>query len=132
MLIEPVPIRTRASAGGSGEGVAERGRPTRAERGKRAGIMLLVGLGVALLFLPIPLIHLFGLFFFLVVALLAGQRLMTGAVLRSARGTCGSCGREGRYFVGLGWRPFRLPVKTSCPHCAIALTLEAPGPPSPV
>jgi uncharacterized protein (DUF983 family) len=77
------------------------------------------------LLLPVPLVHLFGIAFFLGMAYLAVRRMLSRAVLHGARGVCPACGQEGRFFVGFGGRPFRLPVGTSCGACAIGLRLEA-------
>lgn len=44
-------------------------------------------------------------------------------VVRGGGGSCPGCGQEGSFFVGLGASRFRLPISTSCRHCAMALTL---------
>ncbi len=88
-----------------------------------AGRTVLMGLVIGLLFLPVPLIHLFGLFAFLASLGLAVHRFGTRTALRQAGGACPGCGQEGPFFVGLGGSRFRLPITTSCRHCAMALTL---------
>jgi hypothetical protein len=88
-----------------------------------AGRTALIGLVIGLLFLPVPLIHLFGVFAFLVSLGLAVRRFGTRTALRQAGGACPGCGQDGRFFVGLGSSRFRLPTTTSCSHCAMALTL---------
>jgi hypothetical protein len=56
---------------------------------------------------------------------LAFKTLGTTSVLRSAKGHCPACGKEGSFFLGLGWRTAKFPASTSCRHCSIGLTLTA-------
>lgn len=89
----------------------------------RAGRIVLIGLVIGLVFLPIPLIHLFGVMVFLASLVLALHRFRTRRAVRGAGGHCPGCGQEATFFVGLGTSRFRLPISTSCRHCAMALTL---------
>lgn len=93
----------------------------------RAGRTVAIGLVVGLLFLPVPLIHLFGVFVFLATVGLAVRQLRTVRVLVRAGGVCPGCGAEGTFFVGFGGGRFRLPLATSCRQCAMALALEYPS-----
>lgn len=88
-----------------------------------AGRTALIGLGLGLVFLPIPLIHLFGVMVFIGSLVLAVRRFQTRRAIRGAGGSCPGCHQEGSFFVGLGTSRFRLPISTSCRHCAMALTL---------
>jgi hypothetical protein len=129
MKIIEVPVRIRASNGRSGgKGVALVAMPPLLRRIRKAGILFAIGLGGGLLFLPIPLIHLFGLIFFLAMSALAARRMISTSVLKGARGVCPSCGKEGSYFVGFGGKRLRWPVSASCPHCNVGLGLEPEEP----
>jgi len=120
-----VPVRIRAENGGvAGSGEVEYAKPSLGRRARKAGALILVGLGCGLLLLPIPLIHLFGVIFFLVMCALAARRLSSRNVLKSARGRCPSCNAVGTYFVGFGGRRLAFPIVTSCPRCHISLELE--------
>ncbi len=89
------------------------------------GVMTLLGSVVlAALFLPIPLMHLAGIPIVLAGVFFATRRVRSAKVLRSARGTCPSCGEDTSCFVGFGGTPYKLPLKTSCTHCARSLVLE--------
>lgn len=116
-----------ASGRGDGAGAIEFARPSTGARLARAGVLFLVGLGGGLLLLPVPLLHLMGLFFFLVLSGLAAKKVVTRRVLRGASGTCPGCEGEGRFFVGFGGRAVKFPIKTHCKHCHVALRLWPPS-----
>ncbi|MBA3345992.1 MAG: hypothetical protein H0T44_11990 [Gemmatimonadales bacterium] len=88
----------------------------------RAGIVLGAGLAVALIALPIPLVH-----FVLVPAglligiVLAGMRVSQREIFSSAEGVCPYCGTHRR--LGVAGRVFRLPRKVFCSNCQRALEL---------
>lgn len=124
MPSDRIQVRVRASTGAVGVGAVAVGHPTLARRALWAGLLLAAGLAAAVLLLPVPLAHFFGIAFFFGMAYLAARRLMSRTVLREASGVCPACGQEGRFFVGFGGRPFRLPVGTSCGACAMGLRLE--------
>ncbi len=120
-----VPVRIRAENGGAaGSGEVEYAKPSLRRRVWKAGALVLLGLGCGLLLLPIPLIHFFGVIFFLAMCALAARRLSSRNVLKGARGRCPSCNAEAAYFVGFGGRRLAFPVVTSCPQCHINLELE--------
>lgn len=104
MVVEQLPLTTRLA---------------------RAGLFLALGAGIGTLLLPVPLIRLFGVMFFLGMSFLAVRRLSGRTVVRSAKGRCPSCQAEEEYFVGTGWRRLAYPVSTTCPHCHVTLELEA-------
>lgn len=120
-----MPVAIRAEDGhAGGRGDVEVSRPPLTHRLVRAALLAAVGLVVGVLLLPIPLIHLVGVMFFLVMLGLAARRAVARTVLRRAHGRCPSCGTEGSYFVGFGGRALKFPVKTSCPSCKLGLELS--------
>jgi hypothetical protein len=120
-----LPVHIRAEDGhGGGAGEVEVAKPPLRRRLWKAGLLFLVGLGAGVLLLPIPLIHLFGVMFFLGMSTLAARRLLSRSVLKGAHGTCPSCNADGDYFVGMGGRRLAFPIVTSCPHCHVELQLE--------
>ena len=119
----PVTIRAQdGQSGGAGEVLV--GKPPFRRRLWKAGVLFLLGAGIGGLLLPVPVIHLFGILFFLGMSGLAARRLISRTVLKAARGTCPSCRAEGEFFIGMGARPLRFPVASTCPHCHIGLELE--------
>ena len=124
-----IPVRIRAQDGKEGgAGELAYARPGLRRRLWKSGLLFLVGLGCGVLLLPIPLIHLFGVMFFLAMSGLAVRRLVSRTVLKGARGRCPSCQAEGPYFVGFGGRRLAFPVVTSCPRCNVRLELEPATP----
>ena len=96
---------------------------TPAERLKRAAVLLGVFLAVALVALPIPIIHLFLVPGALLLGLmLSARRLGQGQVFRGVKGRCPFCGTEQTFSI-VG--PFRLPRQVHCGHCQRALMIEA-------
>jgi hypothetical protein len=97
---------------------------TYGERLRRAGIALAAGCALALIALPIPLVH-----FVLVPGALflgiifAAVRLRQGEIIRSAEGSCPYCGTHQR--LGLAGRVFRLPREVFCERCSRPLDLGA-------
>ena len=97
---------------------------TTGQRLRRAGVALAAGGALALIALPIPLVHfvlvpgalLLGLIF-------AALRLNQRQVIRSAEGACPYCGTHQR--LGLAGRVFRLPREVFCEKCRRPLDLEA-------
>jgi len=83
-----------------------------------------IGLGGGLLLLPVPIIHLFGIVFFLGMTGLAAKGLVSAQVLAGAEGSCPSCGATGALYVGMGGRRVRFPVASTCPKCNVALELS--------
>lgn len=124
-LVNEIPVRVRASNGESRDDAWIRRRllPFRQrllEAGKFAGLGLVGGAVI----LVIPLIHLLGIIFALVLSCLAAARLRTTAVVETAGGTCPRCKQPEKFFVGLGRRRFQLPTTASCERCGVELTLD--------
>lgn len=92
------------------------------ERMIRAAVGLGAGLAIALVALPIPLVHLVlvpgALLLGLVLALI---RLQQREIIRSAEGSCPYCGTRQR--LGVAGRVFRLPREVFCTNCRRALDL---------
>jgi hypothetical protein len=94
------------------------------ERLTRAAVGLGAGLAVALIALPIPLVH----FVLVPGALLLGLilaliRVRQREIIRSAEGSCPYCGTRQR--LGVAGRVFRLPREVFCGNCRRSLELEA-------
>ncbi|HEV7365425.1 MAG TPA: hypothetical protein VGN76_06235 [Gemmatimonadales bacterium] len=97
---------------------------TLADRLKRAGTIFGLGVVLALIAIPIPIVH----FILVPGALLVGAvlaliRLGQAEVFRTARGRCPFCGTEQSFSV-MG--RFRLPKKLYCSSCQRQLLLEEP------
>jgi hypothetical protein len=97
---------------------------TLADRVKRAATIFGLGMVLALIAIPIPLVH-----FILVPAALLGAavlaivRLGQAEVFRTASGRCPFCGKEQSFSV-MG--RFKLPKKLFCSSCQRQLLLEEP------
>lgn len=95
---------------------------SRAERLRRAGLILGWFLLVALIAIPIPIVH----FVLVPGSLILGIVLATGSLrhgelFRQAHGSCPFCGAE-QSFTVMG--RFRLPKTLHCATCHRALVLE--------
>jgi hypothetical protein len=93
-----------------------------AERIKRAAIVFGAFVAVAIVALPIPIVHFMlvpgGL---LLAFVLGGLRLREGAIFREVSGACPFCGSEQRFPL---FGRFRLPKDVHCVSCGRRLTLE--------
>jgi hypothetical protein len=86
-----------------------------ADRLKRAGLAFAAGLAVAILAVPIPIVH----FVLVPGAFLGGlgmalNRLRQGETFRSAKGGCPYCGAEQTFTLFGG---FHLPKRLNCGAC---------------
>ncbi len=98
---------------------------TPAERLKRAVILFGVFLLVALVALPIPIIHLFLVPGALLLGImLSARRLGQAQIFRRVEGRCPFCGTQQTFSI-MG--PFRLPKQVHCVHCQRALSIEGAG-----
>ena len=83
-----------------------------------------LGLIVAVVLLPVPVIHLAGIGFFFACLGLATWQLRPGTRVHSIEGPCPHCGYAQRYWLGLNLGPMHLPKDTSCESCTKTLTIE--------
>jgi len=93
------------------------------DRLRRGAIAPLIGLGVAILVLPIPIVH----FAVPPMAILGGvllglRRLLQREIITAARGPCPFCGTE--QTLGLSGSTYRLPRDLKCRDCLQLLTLD--------
>jgi hypothetical protein len=95
---------------------------TPAERLKRGAGLFGVFLLVALVALPIPIVHLFLVPGALLLGLmLSARRLGQVQVFRRVEGRCPFCGTQQTFSI-MG--SFRLPRQVHCAHCHRALSIE--------
>jgi hypothetical protein len=93
-----------------------------ADRLKRAGSIAGISIVVALIAIPIPLVHFVLVPSALIGGLaLAGTRLSQDEIFRKAEGRCPFCGAE-QTFPVMG--RFRLPKEAHCVKCGRELSLE--------
>ncbi len=98
---------------------------TAGQRLLRAAGTLLVGIVVAVLLVPIPIIHLVGIPLALVLAVFfAGRQLLASVRLAPLRLPCPKCGAENRVGGGLGYRSATTPIEHTCDSCRRELTLR--------
>ena len=95
------------------------------ERLKRAAVTFGAFIAVALIALPIPIVHFVvvpgGL---LLAFVLGGLRLSEGEIFRGAEGQCPFCGTAQSFHL---FGRFRLPKDLSCKHCGRKVVLQSPG-----
>jgi hypothetical protein len=102
----------------------EVGTLTGAERLRRGATPPAIGLGVAILVLPIPIIHLAVPPLALVGGVVLGvRRALQRRIFAAAHGPCPFCGVEQTF--GLTGAAYRLPRDLKCRSCGKLLTLEA-------
>ncbi len=92
------------------------------ERFRRAAMAPLIGLGIAVLVLPIPIVH----FAVPPVALIGGvvlavRRASQGELISTAHGACPFCGTD--QTLGLNGTAYRLPRNLKCRSCLKLMTL---------
>jgi hypothetical protein len=102
----------------------EIGTLSRTERIKRAALAPLVGLGISVAVLPIPIVH----FAVPPVALVTGvvlgvRRAMQSEIITSASGVCPFCGAH--QTLGLTGTPYRMPRDLKCHSCLKPFTIAA-------
>ena len=108
---------------------AEVGQLTPAERMKRAAVAFGAGIAVAVIALPIPIVHFVVVPAGLLLALvLGGLRLSHGEIFQGAEGRCPFCGTEQEFAL---FGRFRLPRKVDCVACHRRLNLTSESPRSP-
>lgn len=93
------------------------------ERMRRGIIAPLVGLGIAIMVLPIPIVH----FMVPPLALLGGivmgvKRAATREIILSAHGPCPFCGTN--QTLGLNGSAYRMPRSLSCRNCRKTFSID--------
>jgi len=101
------------------------------ERLRRAGLVLGAGIGVAVIALPIPIVHLVLPPVALALGIIGGaRRLSRREVFQLAEAECPYCGTRQR--LNLAGASFRLPQDVTCIQCLQLLSLgEGVAPPHP-
>jgi hypothetical protein len=95
---------------------------TPAERLKRAAIVFGAFIAVAIIALPIPIVHFVVVPAGLLLAVVLGAlRLRDGEIFRGVEGRCPFCGTEQRFAL---FGRFSLPRTVDCANCHRKLTLE--------
>ena len=111
----------------NGQATAEVATLTLRERLRRGATAPLAGLGIAILVLPIPVVH----FAVPPVAILGGialgiRRATQRKLFHAVHGLCPCCGVE--QSLGLNGAPFRLPQALKCHACLQLLVLDQVDP----
>jgi hypothetical protein len=122
MEVREVPIHVKGFGAPPTDAVVDIAVLSGADRLKRAGRTMGIALIVALIALPIPLVH----FVLVPGALLggfamAGNRLTQSEIFQRAVGACPFCGTEQAFSI-MG--RFRLPKDAHCIKCGRELSLE--------
>ena len=92
------------------------------DRVRRAALAFAAGAALALIAIPIPLVHLVLVPGALLLGMVfAALRLSQREIIRSAEGSCPYCGTAQR--LGLAGRVFRLPREVFCSNCRRPLDL---------
>lgn len=124
MEVREVPVQVKGFGAPPASAVIDIAVLSGADRLKRAGVILGISLAVALIAIPIPLVHLVLVPGALVGGfIVAGTRLTQSEIFRRAVGKCPFCGTEQTFSV-MG--RFRLPKGAHCVNCGRELSLETP------
>lgn len=126
--LEPVTVTLASPDGPLSTAAGTLRRFTLAERVVRASVTLLVGITVAVLLIPIPIIHLIGIPLAVFGGIgLAARQLLTTVRLAPLRLPCPKCGAENRVGGGLGYRSATASIDHGCDSCRRELTLRILG-----
>jgi hypothetical protein len=122
-MTTPISIRAINGSGpaaGSAELVE---RPFR-DRLRQSLLIFGAGLVIGLVFLPVPLIHLFGLAAAITATVVAIRRFGVHTLVVRASGRCPSCEADTTFFMAGGLRAARWPLASSCSACGIGVRLN--------
>lgn len=123
------PVVLHAWSGGpTTAGVATVGSSAPGARVLKALRTVGIGLVVAVVLLPVPVIHLAGIGIFVACLGIAAWQLRPGLRVRSVEGPCPHCGQQQQYWLGLNVGPMKFPKETSCEKCAKSLTIDSASP----
>ncbi len=102
------------------------GRLTAGERLKRAAMGPVVGLGIAVIVLPIPIVHIIVPPLALIGGVVFGvMRGATHEIITAAHGPCPFCGTEQTF--GLTGAAYKMPRNLNCRNCHKSFTIDAPA-----
>ena len=122
MNVRTIKLKLQGFGTPPGPARAEVAELSTAERLKRAAVIFGAFLAVAIIAIPIPIVHFVVVPGGLLLAFTLGLlRLREGQIFRAVDGRCPFCGTE-QAFPVLG--RFRLPRKVDCAKCHRRLTLE--------
>jgi hypothetical protein len=116
------------SGGPTTEGKATVGSSSFGGRALKALRTVGLGLIIAVVLLPVPVIHLAGIGIFVACLGIAAWQLRPGLRVRKVEGPCPHCGHPQQYWLGLNVGPMRFPKATSCEKCAKELTIDSAAP----
>jgi hypothetical protein len=120
-----IELRLKGFGAPPGHARAEVAELTPSERLKRAAVVFGAFVAVAIVALPIPIVHFVVVPGGLLLAVgLGAARLGQGQIFRGVEGRCPYCDTE-QWFSVFG--RFRLPRQVDCAGCGRALTLEESG-----
>ena len=121
-----VPVVLRAWSGGpTTAGKATTTSLAFGARALKAPRTVAIGLVIAVVLLPVPVIHLAGIGIFVGCLVVAVFQLRPGLRIASVEGPCPHCGHVQKFWLGLNVGPMKFPKGTSCEACAKTLTIEA-------
>lgn len=123
MELREIPVQVKGFGAPPTAAVVDIAVLSGADRLKRAGMIFGISLAVALIAIPIPLVH-FVLVPGALVAgfVLAGNRLAQSEIFQRVVGKCPFCGTE-QTFPIMG--KFRLPKAAHCSNCGRELSVDA-------
>ena len=122
---EEMSVVLQAWPGGpTSAGTAKLTSSTMAARGLKALRTVGLGLIVAVVLLPVPVIHLAGIGIFIACLGIAAWQLRAGLRVRAVSGPCPHCGHQQQFWLGLNVGPMKFPKGTSCEKCTKTLTIE--------
>jgi len=122
VITRTIELKLKGFGAPPGTARAEVAELSATERLKRAAVVFGAGMAVAVVALPIPIVHFVlvpgGL---LLAVAFGGVRLGQGRIFRGAEGRCPFCGREQQFSL---FGRFRLPRRVDCATCHRRLSLE--------
>jgi hypothetical protein len=121
-MTTPISIRAINGSGPSAGSAELVERPIR-DRLRQSLVIFGAGLAIGVLFLPVPLIHLFGLMAAVTATVIAVRRFGVRTLVVRASGRCPACGADTTFFMAGGLRAARWPLASSCAACGIGVRL---------
>jgi hypothetical protein len=123
MIVRTIELELKGFGAPPGQARADVAELSSTDRLKRAAVVFGAFVAVAVIALPIPIVHFVlvpgGL---LLAVVLGGVRLGQGRIFRGAQGRCPFCGTEQQFSL---FGRFQLPRQVDCAHCHRRLMLES-------